>query len=198
MSVIANVPEEEEEIMDTKFRYAIVGCRAAGKTAFSFSLLSKFKEKFGNYTSQILKSSNVSFETYHGIDENLLRHIYCEANEQYWVKKIHEQINPLCDLIVIDDVRYKCEVQYLKSLGFKIIFLDTDWMIRLERIVNQHDKNPDLKNQIRWFYTDSEIEMETLPDTFYDYRISLKAADSTEKRLEKFETALEELLATGV
>lgn len=201
MSVIANVPEEEE-IMNEKYRYAIVGCKASGKTAIGAGLQQAFIEKYGNnYSVQYLTSSLSDFKNYHGVDIDVLRHVYSEANEEYWIRKIHDKINPMCDLIIVDDIRYKCEMQYLREIGFKIVFLDTDWMIRLERLVQMHktEGQHSIKLQsIKWFYSESELQMEKLPASFYDFKLKLKASDSEEKRREKITKLYEELLATRV
>lgn len=196
MSVIANVPEEEE-VMDKKFRYAIVGCKASGKTAIGKGLVKLFQQTYGSNSTQYLSSTIDDFKKYHGVDVDLLRHIYAESNEEYWIRKIHNKINPMCDLIVIDDVRFKCEIQYLREIGFKIVFLNTDWMIRLERIVEQHKRAGEEKitlNQVKWFYNESELDMEKLPAAFYDYKLEIKASDDEAERVDKVTNLYEDLL----
>ena len=196
MSVIATVPEEEN-IMDKKFRYAVVGCKASGKTAVAKGLEKLFQQTWNGTSTQYLSCSIDDFKNYHGVDVDLLRHIYAETNEEFWIKKIHDKINPMCDLIIVDDIRFKCEIQYLREIGFKIIFLDTDWMIRLERIVEKQCRSGNDKipiQQVKWFYNESELDMEKLPASFYDYKLTLKATDTEAERMDKVTNLYEDLL----
>lgn len=196
MSVIATVPEEEE-VMDHQFRYAIVGCRGSGKTAIAKGLKQIFKQTWSTASTQYLSCSIDDFKNHHGADVDLLRHVYADVDEEYWIKQIHDKINTMCDLIVVDDVRYKCEIQYLKEIGFKIVFVDTDWMIRLERIVQQQKASESGNipvQQVKWFYDEAEIDMEKLPASFYDHKLSIKVSDTETQRVDKVKKLYEELL----
>ena len=76
--------------------------------------------------------------------------------------------------IIVDDVRYENELIALRELGFKIIYMDTPWNVRLLRIQKRYAKNNtnqpviNFNDFVRWFTHDSEIQFDDLPESIFD------------------------------
>ena len=63
-----------------------------------------------------------------------------EFNDDVWVHYISKKVQLTDSAIVIDDIRRKNEIYFLKPLGFKFIRIDTDSEIRKARIEERSGK----------------------------------------------------------
>ena len=80
------------------------------------------------------------------------------------MKKIHSS----SDSIVVDDIRRRNEVDYLKSLGFKFIRIESSSEIRKKRLETRMNEKISDRDWRRWSNHLTEIQVIQLP---VDYTI---------------------------
>ena len=82
-----------------------------------------------------------------------------EFNDDVWVHYVFKKVQSVESAIVIDDIRRKNEVDYLKPLGFKFIRIETDSEIRKARIEKRSgEKIPDsIWNQWSNHLTENQV-----------------------------------------
>jgi hypothetical protein len=163
MSVINNIQPETDSNAHTNQRIAFAGCMGSGKTFAALKTIRKFG--FGKLLS--LSAATIDPEA--------------------WVKFISHQIQalPQNTNIVIDDIRYENELIALNQMGFKIVYMDTPWDVRIKRIQTRYkDKQPAFNDFIRWFTHESEVQLRHLPEQAFDTIIR------TEEQLDKLITSL--------
>lgn len=103
-----------------------------------------------------------------------------QIDNNVWVGKLidritaHEQAGRTN--LVVDDVRFQNEAKALKEAGFTIIYLNTPWHVRFQRI---RERTDDLSQHIEWFAHPSETAPERIDRTYFDFICS------TEKDVEK-------------
>lgn len=185
MSVINNqVPTESTETMKGQ-RIAFAGCMASGKTYAAKDLKNKINAEHTHILSlassiKKLVFGNALFDNRDGYQMvgTVGRHIDPES----WVKflsKDMENYHKDCNIIV-DDVRYENELIALRSIGFKIIYMDTPWDERLKRIATRYkDKQPAFNDFVRWFTHESEVQLKDLPESIFD-KVVKKSSDLKE------------------
>jgi hypothetical protein len=82
-----------------------------------------------NSNPYILKKFAVDIFDMKGKDRKLLQDFGTkmkEIDKCIWIKSLDKKIKDISDNIVIDDLRFKDEENYLRSIGFKILKLDID------------------------------------------------------------------------
>lgn len=91
-----------------------------------------------------------------------------------WVSILGKQITTIPNEanIIVDDVRYENEIIALHNLGFKIIYMDTPWDVRLIRIQKRLNSTPPGFNDfVGWFTHESEVQLMDLPQESFDHVI---------------------------
>lgn len=177
MSVISNEHASSSFPLPMKVkRIAFAGCLCSGKTFSAKKVKSAISgpTRMMSLTDSIreLVFENKSFDNVEGYQTigALGRTIDPEA----WIKILTKQITQLHDQtnIIVDDVRYENEIVALRNMGFTILYMDTMWDIRLQRIgrVYQGDP-PDFTKFISWFTHESETQLIRLPVDIFDHVI---------------------------
>lgn len=180
MSVITNERMKSSEKQFVCQRIAFCGSMGSGK-----SWAAKYLKDF--FLSQDCPSRIMSLST--AIKNLVLGNTQFENRDGYqtigtmgrtidpesWVNILLKEIKreEAGTNIIVDDVRYENELIALRNLGFKIIYMDTPWNVRLLRIHKRYmnDKGPgsvDFTDFVRWFTHDSEIQLDDLPETIFD------------------------------
>lgn len=96
-----------------------------------------------------------------------------EIQESTWIDRLVERVKKYeaagVHNIIVDDVRFGNEAVALKEAGFILIYLNTPWHLRFQRIRARTD---DLNAHIAWFAHPSEIAPEEIDRSLFDYIIS--------------------------
>lgn len=96
-----------------------------------------------------------------------------EIKESTWIDRLLERVEKYESSgvrnIIVDDVRFSNEAIALKEAGFMLIYLNTPWHVRFQRIRARTD---DLNAHIAWFAHPSEIAPEEIDRSLFDYIIS--------------------------
>lgn len=109
-------------------KLAITGIMCCGKSTIANYLVEKYNYKKFSF-ADILKKFAVDIFDMKGKDRKLLQDFGTkmkEIDKCIWIKSLDKKIKDISDNIVIDDLRFKDEENYLKSIGFKILKLDID------------------------------------------------------------------------
>lgn len=109
-------------------KLAITGIMCCGKSTIANYLVEKYNYKKFSF-ADVLKKFAVDIFDMKGKDRKLLQDFGTkmkEIDKCIWIKSLDKKIKDISDNIVIDDLRFKDEENYLKSIGFKILKLDID------------------------------------------------------------------------
>lgn len=109
-------------------KLAITGIMCCGKSTIANYLVEKYNYKKFSF-ADILKKFAVDIFDMKGKDRKLLQDFGTkmkEIDKCIWIKSLDKKIKDISDNIVIDDLRFKDEENYLRSIGFKILKLDID------------------------------------------------------------------------
>ena len=177
MSVIQYTSDEEvltdEKKMESKpipipnkMRVAFIGQTKSGKT-FAAKLFEKnYKRKYG------VKHTIVQYISYKSSDEYIEPKLFRSYSSDTYINEIENIELTSSDLIIVDDLLYKDEAQYLRDKGYVIIYLKTPWHVRLKRLIEDEKSSIHVSKQtVRWLTHSSELALEKIPDIMWDYCI---------------------------
>ncbi|MHA1944576.1 MAG: AAA family ATPase [Candidatus Hodarchaeales archaeon] len=85
-----------------------------------------------------------------------------EFDDDVWVRYVFNQIQPSESSVVVDDIRRKNEISYLKPLGFKFIRIESDSSIRKKRIEKRGNFTISNSDWERWAEHLTEIQVSDL------------------------------------
>ncbi|MFW9905271.1 MAG: AAA family ATPase [Candidatus Thorarchaeota archaeon] len=129
-------------------------------------------QKYGFVRMRISgKMREISQELELEITRDLLQGIgkfFRAFDDDVWIRYLGKKIQTSNESIVIDDIRRMNEVEYLKSLGFKIIRIESSSETRKMRIENHMNKKISDQDWRRWSNHLTEIQVTQLP---VDYTI---------------------------
>lgn len=169
MSVIANKMNETV----TGQRIAFAGCMASGKS-FSAKVLKKKWNAKTHILSLSTRIKNLVFGDAmfdHRDGYQMVGTVGRQIDPECWVNMLSKDIKAFDkdDNIIVDDIRYENELIALRSMGFKIIYMDTSWDERLKRIATRYKDNaPAFNDFVRWFTHESEVQLKNLPESIFD------------------------------
>jgi dephospho-CoA kinase len=109
-------------------KLAITGIMCCGKSTIANYLVEKYNYKKFSF-ADVLKKFAVDIFDMKGKDRKLLQDFGTkmkEIDKCIWIKSLDKKIKDISDNIVIDDLRFKDEENYLRSIGFKILKCDID------------------------------------------------------------------------
>lgn len=148
-----------------KYRFAFIGQSMSGKSHFATRTQRAYHDRYGEEALSVHLNMNdmVGCETK---DIKTVRKFIHEKDETLLIPQFEAQLDKLndYDLILIEDARYKSEVQLLKEKGFTLVYLKTPWYTRLKRL-----QEKGTMDDIRWFTDSCELDLETVPDDLFDY-----------------------------
>ena len=129
-------------------------------------------EKYGFIRMRISgKMREISQELDLEITRDLLQGIgkfFREFDDDVWIKYLVKKIQASTDSVVVDDIRRKNEVDYLKSLGFVLIRIDSSSEVRKMRIETRDNEKISDQDWERWANHLTEVQVIQLP---VDYTI---------------------------
>jgi dephospho-CoA kinase len=147
----------------------ITGHMGSGKSAAAEYIA----QKYGFVRMRISgKMREISQELGLEITRDLLQGIgkfFREFDDDVWIRYLGRKIQTSTDSIVVDDIRRMNEVEYLKSLGFKIIRIESSSETRKMRIEARMNKKISNQDWERWSSHLTEIQVTQLP---VDYTIT--------------------------
>lgn len=120
-------------------RIAITGNLCSGKSYLAKILMKKYNLELYSFAGKIKEIATDLFQMTQK-DRLLLQNIADKMKEidpDIWIKYVLSGIGTK-DNIIIDDLRFENEVNYLKEHGFTIIRLNIPDNIRMERIKNTY------------------------------------------------------------
>lgn len=85
-----------------------------------------------------------------------------DFDDDVWVRYVFNQIRSTESSLVIDDIRRKNEISYLKPLGFKFIRIESDSSIRKKRIEKRGNITISNSDWCRWVEHLTEIQVSDL------------------------------------
>lgn len=93
-----------------------------------------------------------------------------QINNDIWIEKLMQRIDKYnaCNIenIIVDDVRFENEAKALKKAGFVLVYLNTPWHVRFQRI---RERTDDLTEHIQWFAHPSEVALEHVEKAYFDF-----------------------------
>ncbi len=93
-----------------------------------------------------------------------------QIDNNVWVDKLMERITAYetagKNNLVVDDVRFQNEAKALKEAGFTIVYLNTPWHVRYQRI---RERTDDLTQHVKWFAHPSETAPEKIDRKYFDF-----------------------------
>lgn len=93
-----------------------------------------------------------------------------QINHDIWIEQLMERIEKYktCGVenIIVDDVRFENEAKALKEAGFVLVYLNTPWHVRFQRI---RERTDDLTEHIQWFAHPSEVALEHVDKAYFDF-----------------------------
>ncbi len=156
----------------------ITGHMGSGKSAAAAYIA----EKYGFIRMRISgKMREISRELELEITRDLLQGMgkfFREFDDDVWIRYLTKKIQISTDSIVVDDLRRRNEVDYLKPLGFKFIRIESSSKKRKTRIETRTNKKISDHDWKRWSNHLTETQVINLP---VDYIIK---NDGTMKELE--------------
>lgn len=181
MSVINTKTVEKEPL-----KVAFCGAMGSGKT-FAANIIKSQKEV--NIVSIAKPIKEIVLDMGH---KGRSAHIMVgmvgrQIDNNVWVEKLMERIGAYEAAgkkdLVVDDVRFQNEAKALKEAGFTIIYLNTPWHVRYQRI---RERTDDLNEHIEWFAHPSEVAPEKIDRKYFDFICS--AEEEVEKVVNKLLT----------
>jgi hypothetical protein len=88
--------------------------------------------------------------------------VNCLIPDYYWERQLIEKVNVNADVIVVDDVRFQSQAQYLRECGFILVCVNTPWNVRFKNIRT---------DQVSWFSNEDDIDLEKIPKEYFDYTV---------------------------
>ena len=85
-----------------------------------------------------------------------------DFDDDVWVRYVFNQIQSSESSVVVDDIRRKNEISYLKPLGFKFIRIESDSLIRKKRIEKRGNLTISNSDWQRWTKHLTEIQVSDL------------------------------------
>jgi dephospho-CoA kinase len=141
----------------------ITGHMGSGKSAVADYI----NKKYGFVRMRISgKMREISQELELEITRDLLQGIgkfFRDFDDDVWIRYLGKKIQVSSDSIVVDDIRRINEVEYLKSLGFKIIRIESPSETRKIRIETRMNKKISDQDWRRWSNHLTEIQVNQLP-----------------------------------
>ncbi len=93
-----------------------------------------------------------------------------QVDDNVWVNNLMDRIDSHEKAgrtnLVVDDIRFQNEAKALKEAGFTIVYLNTPWHVRFQRIQERTD---DLTQHIQWFAHSSETAPEKIDRKYFDF-----------------------------
>lgn len=124
-------------------RLAITGVMCSGKSTIANYLIKKYNYSKFSFADDIKLLATDFFEMK---DKNrkLLQDIGTKMKEidnLIWIKRLDKKIQGIENNIIIDDLRFPDELEYLKKNNFKILKLDININLQLSRLKNTYPNN---------------------------------------------------------
>lgn len=124
-------------------RVAICGAICSGKTSLADTLVEKYGFKRFSFASSVKEYAKDLFNM-KGKNRQLLQDLaekLKEIDQDVWVNRLDREINKIITTdtetnIVIDDLRFPNELEYLKRNGFFIIRINIEKIDQLRRLRN--------------------------------------------------------------
>ena len=171
MSVITK-EQTMSDIEHSGIRIAFAGCMASGKSFAAASLKKHLKKaKIKSFSTMVKYLAGENSKFAHREGYQLVGKVGRLIDPECWVKLLTKEINQMGEEenIIVDDIRYENELIALRQLGFVIVYMKTPWHARLKRIQKRHwDDPPAFHDFVQWSTHDSELQLETLPETIFD------------------------------
>lgn len=141
----------------------ITGHMGSGKSTAAAHIV----EKYGFVLMQLSgKMREIGRELELEITRDYLQGIgklFREFDDDVWVKYLAKKIQESSASIVVDDIRRRNEVDYLKPLGFKLIRIESSSSNRRARIETRAKKKISDQDWKRWSDHLTEIQVSQLP-----------------------------------
>lgn len=161
--------ESDEEINTPKpprLRVAFIGQTKSGKSYAAQTLKQVYQARYTTAVAQC-----IAYKT----SDEFIQHpklFRSYSSDSHYIGYIQNRENEDSDLIVVDDLMYKTEAQYLREKGYTIVYLKTPWYVRLARLI-QHDENQSHvpKTTVKWMTHSSELALEEIPQEMWDHCI---------------------------
>lgn len=144
----------------------ITGHMGSGKSAAAEYITQKYSFVLMRISG---KMREISQELELEITRDLLQGIgefFREFDEDVWIRYLGKQIQASSESIVVDDIRRLNEVEYLKSLGFRIIRIESSSETRKMRIESRMNKKISDQDWRRWSNHLTETQVNQLPVDF--------------------------------
>jgi len=160
--------ESDEEVVEApkppRLRVAFIGQTKAGKSYAAALLKQAYQARYTDAIAQC-----IAYKT----SDEFIQHpklFRSYSSELHYINYIQNLENTDSDLIVVDDLMYKNEAQYLRENGYIIVYLKTPWYVRLARLI-QHDENKTHvpKTTVKWMTHSSELALDEIPQKFWDH-----------------------------
>lgn len=165
-----------KESMDKKtyvgLRIAFAGCMASGKSFAAASVKKHIgKASIMSFSSAMKRMArgNIKFDNREGYQ--LVGQVGRQVDPEAWINILTKEIlqMPPRSNIIVDDIRYENEMIALRAMGFVIVYMNTPWYTRLKRIQQRHEDDlPVFGDVVDWVTHESELQLETLPETIFD------------------------------
>lgn len=93
-----------------------------------------------------------------------------QLSPNVWIDRLMDRIKKYessgVTNFVVDDVRFENEALALQHAGFVLVYLNTPWHVRFQRI---RERTDDLSAHVQWFAHESEVSPETMDKKLFDY-----------------------------
>lgn len=163
-------------------KIAISGKFCSGKTTLANLIISFIKNKYPNinvirlsFASEVKRIAKETFlmkeknrNTLQSIGHKM-REIDPDVFCKYVINQVNNINNNVDHLLILDDLRYENEMEYLKKNNFKLIRINITKSEQLKRINNLY---PNDNYSIDSFVHESEIGLDHIPETKYDLFIN--------------------------
>ena len=150
-------------------KLAITGEMASGKTSIAKYLVEKYNFTKFSFADDVKLYATEIFDMNMNVKNRKLLQQFGskmkEIDENIWIKRLDFKIKDISDNIIIDDLRYPNEELYLKSNGFKILKLDIETELQINRLKNTYFNDFDMHIECKKH--DSEIHTKFLYHDFY-------------------------------
>ncbi len=112
-----------------------------------------------------------------------------DFDDNVWVRYVAEKVQDSSESIVIDDIRRKNEINFLRPYGFTFIRINTDERLRKSRIEEREGKKITKDQWMGWVQHMTENQVSSLP---VDYEIENNG--SIEELYSRMESIIIEML----
>ena len=149
-------------------KVAFCGSMGSGKTYAAIHLSNGIDAKIMSISKPIKEIVSDMGQTGRG-SHIMVGTIGRQIDNRVWIDKMMERIQKHDHLdtnIIVDDVRFENEAKALKDAGFILVYLDTPWHVRFQRI---RERTDDLNEHIQWFAHPSEVALEKVDKSYFDF-----------------------------